>query len=310
MSVVINDIPRYRVRKLNVQGEEKLYAVSVSVSRKMSTSGYATFVCDKDHIRFENNKYVLDFDDNRERTFKIKNGHDQYTTAQLNMKDVAESHIAAIEERRLEKLEAHRKELIAIQHDTSYFAAYQHKDNEDKIIHSYKTVGEAKTEVKNQVFNMLNADLNFNLLHHGGMQTDMNVSCDNDGYLTVTKTSYKKDAFAARKNTPTYKVDEVKETRFYVRNDKRMRISTWDWSDVLEDLKAKQEMNDKIFHEERSDEEWQRVESAARDNIKTGTYRVSNLSGQTTSNRSKVVDDVFGSFAKDIAYLKVSTPGE
>jgi len=310
MSVVINDIPKQRVRKLHIQSGEKLYAVAVSVSKRLSTSGYATFICDKDHISFENNKYVLNFDDDCERTFKIRNENEQYTTALLNMGDVAESHIISIEERRLEKLEARRKELIAIQHDTDYFAVYSHKNNENKIIHSFKTAGEAKIEVKNQVFNMLNAELNYNMLHHGGMQTDMDITCDDDGYLTVTKTSYKRDAFAARTHGPAYKVDTVKEVKFYVRNDKRMRISTWDWSDVLEDLKAKQEMNDRILHEERSEEEWSRVESIARENIKTGTYRVLNLSAQDTSNRSKMVDDTFGSFARDIAYLRVGLPGE
>jgi len=150
--------------------------------------------------------------------------------------------------------------------------------------------------------------LNNNILHRGALKYDTDISCNDDGYLVIKKTVYIRDAFASKKNTPEFKPSEVKETRYFVRNDKKMHITTWDWTDVVNDLKLKQEMNDKILHEERDDDEWRRVQDIARKNIKAGNYRVLNLSGIHTDSSSEMTG-IFGCYADDIDYLKLNVSG-
>lgn len=277
MDIVIDNIGSKYVRRIITASGETFYVVSISVSRAMSSDGFATFVCDRAHIKFNGSKCTLNYDNDVERTFKIKNEDDYFTTAQLYISAVAESHTIAVEERRKEREEAELKELNEKLHDTQYYAIYSNFKDQEKLIHSYKTVEEVKEEIKKIAFNILDTDLNQNIMKRVTVKCDISIRSES-GYLTITRTSYKKDAFAKVKNTDEYIVGESTVTSYYVVNDKHVLISTWDWEDVIDDVILHQISNDDILYEERTEEEWAKVQEIAANNLKNKNCTIKNLS--------------------------------
>ena len=280
MDIILDNIGSKYVRRIITASGETLYVVSVSVCKDMSSDGFATFVVDRAHIKFKGSKCTLAYEEDVERTFKIKNNEDYFTTAQLPISVVAESHMAAVEERRKEREEAELKELNEKLHDTKYYAVYSKFKDMEKLIHSYKTVDEVKEEIKKIAFNILDTDLNQNIMKRITIKCDMTIKSEN-GYLTIIKTSYKRDAFAKVKNTSEYVLGDSTETSYYVLNDKRMLISTWDWQDVVEDVILHQISNDDILYEERTEEEWARVQEIATNNLKNKNCTIANLTSVT-----------------------------
>jgi len=278
MSVIIDDIKKKYVRKIITERQTVFYAVSISVCRAISSDGFVTVVMDEDHVKFENYKFVIDFGADEERTFKITDTHGYYTTAQLLVSDVAISHLDSVLEREREREAAHLAELQKVLYDTLYFSLYCHTDLDDKLMKSFKTEEELKKDVRAQVFKIIDTDLNNDILRGSRAKNDLDIYLDANGNLVIQRTTYKRNAFAAKNGDPEYRVDEVKETKYYVRNDKHMRISIWDWSDVLEDIKLRQIEDDEIFNEERTEEEWEAVKEIARKNAKLGCHNVHNLS--------------------------------
>lgn len=287
--IVIDDIQKKFVRKIITDRDKVLYAVTISVCKSMSSDGYVTFVCDTDHISFENHKFVLDYEKDLERTFKITDASGRYTTAQILLSDVAISHIDSIEERRLEQEAKHLAELKKILYDTLYFSLHLKDDRGDKLIHSYKSEEELKKEVKRQVFKILDTDLNNDILHKGHGMYDLEIFCD-DGALVLKRTTYKKNAFALKNGGSEYIKNEPVEQRYYVRNDKNTRITIWDWEDLFEDIQLKQIENDEILNEERTEEEWLEVQEIAKQNAKTGCYNIYNLSQKTRESMLEADD--------------------
>ncbi|MBR3533702.1 MAG: hypothetical protein IKN80_07470 [Clostridiales bacterium] len=271
MSVIIDNIKNNQVRKMDTHGNEELYAVSISVCRSMSSDGFATFVCEGERISFNDTVCKLVFPKDETRTFKIKNNDGNYTTASIFISDVSDSYIASIEERKREREEARIRELNAKFHDTIYYAVYTKKNNKESVLHSYKSVEEVNSEVRDIVFKELDADLNRKLMKRSVTECDL-VIFSEEGTLKMLRTTLKKSAFSSANN-----LGSVRENLYYVRNDKRMLITTWDWSEVIDEVSLKQIYNDDILHLERTEEEWKRIQAIASTNVKSRSFKVDNL---------------------------------
>ena len=277
MRIIIMDIPKKHVRRFTTERESIFYAVTISVCRNLSSDGFVTFVCDDAHIDLEGYKYVLDFEEDSIRTFKITDRNGRYTTAQLYISQVAASHIDSVEERKAEREEAHRKELEQVLFDTKYYALHVHDAMGDKLLHSFKTIKEANEEIMRRVFAMLDSDLNNDVMHGEHGKYDVEILTDR-GYLIIRRTTYKRNAFANRNNIPEYTFNECKETKYYIRNDKHMHNILWDWTEVLDAIDVRCTRNENILNEERTEEEWKKAKEIARNNARTGCHNVANLS--------------------------------
>lgn len=277
MAIVINDIQKKYVRKFTTERNNVFYAVTVSVCRSMSSDGFVTFVTDDEHIDFENHKFVLYFNDDDERTFRITDANSNYTTALLRVSDVATSHVDAIEERRLEQEAQHLKELEKTLYNTKYFTLHIFDERGDKAYHSFKSKQDVYAEVKKQVFKYLDNDLNNDILKRQKGKYDLNIYIE-DGDLVIQRVIYKRNAFADKHGGQEYTPLETKTMKYYVRNDSHARIIIWDWNELYEDIKLKQIENDGILNEERTEFEWKKAEEIARANLKSLHYNVMNLS--------------------------------
>ena len=271
MSIVIDNIKDSQVRRLDTHGNEELYAVSICVCRSLSTDGFATFVCESERLTFNDTQCKLEFPEDVSRTFKIKNADGNYTTASLYMSDVLDAYIASIEERKKEREEARIRELNLKFHDTMYYAVYTKKNNKESVVHSYKTVEDVNNEVRDILFKELDADLNRKLMRRSVTECDV-VIFSEEGTLKMLRTSLKKSAFKHAGSSGS-----VKENLYYVRNDRRMLITTWDWSEVIDDVSLRQIYNDDLLHLERTEEEWARIQAIATTNVKNRSFNVKNL---------------------------------
>ena len=229
-----------------------VYAAACQQTVCLSTDGFATFVCESERLTFNDTLCKLEFPEDVSRTFKIKNADGNYTTASLYMSDVLDAYIASIEERKKEREEARIRELNLKFHDTMYYAVYTKKNNKESVVHSYKT-------------------LNRKLMRRSVTECDV-VIFSEEGTLKMLRTSLKKSAF---KNAGSS--GSVKENLYYVRNDRRMLITTWDWSEVIDDVSLRQIYNDDLLHLERTEEEWARIQAIATTNVKNRSFNVKNL---------------------------------
>ena len=287
--VYIGDIQKKQVRKIITKHNQTLYAVSLSVCRALSSDGFATIVLGDDHIKFFNNKYILDFADDPVRVFKIRNQVGFLTTAELLMSEVSKSHEDAKEERKREQEALRLLELNAKFHDTKYYGVYTIKDKDEKIIKSYDKEEKVNDSIKKVLFGLLDQELFREVLQRGHKSYDIILSQEK-GVLSIEKIGFKKNAFAGKNGKPEFYEGERKKDVYYVRNDRRMKITTWDWSELIEDVRLHQVLNDDILNEERSPEDWEEAKKMAELGLKNKRYDIRSL----TKQKREDLNDIYG----------------